>query len=170
MIYSLQKFILINIHTFKTFLGFQSVKSKRIDDNLNPVWVADEILRLSWNGSDSLIIKVFDHDNFKSDDSLGHCEVKLNEYINDVPITPIASGTSNDGATCSSETATTAVTSSSSSSSAATATAAAAAVSTKVTKAVTAVVADNNKVSFDCLLENAHSGSIQFDIEFIKLN
>ena len=97
--------------------GFQSVKSKRINDNLNPTW-ENEILRLSWNGIDKLKIKVFDHDNFSKDDPLGDCEIDLNLHINEL---------------------------------------------IELAKTM-------NKKSYDCILQNATKGSIQFDIEFINLS
>ena len=88
------------------------MKSKRIDDNLNPVW-SNERLQLSWNGKDILQIDVYDHDNLKKDDDLGHCEVVLSEYVDRF--------------------------------------------------------ASQGVQSFDCPLENVKSGTIQFDLEFIKL-
>ena len=41
---------------------------------------------LSWDGKASLKIQVMDHDNFKSDDSLGDCEVDLLAIAHNIPL------------------------------------------------------------------------------------
>jgi stromal membrane-associated protein len=50
-------------------LGRQSVRSKVIDNNLNPVW--NETLMLSWDGRSALLAEVFDKDLTSDDGTLG---------------------------------------------------------------------------------------------------
>lgn len=93
-------------------IGLQTIKSKRIDDNLNPIWT-NERLQLSWNGKDNLNLSVFDHDTILKDKSLGYCEVIVSDFLEGFATQGIQ--------------------------------------------------------SFDCQLKNVKSGSIQFDLEFMKL-
>lgn len=102
-------------------LGLQSMKSTRINNNLNPVW-HDEIIRLSWNGQDVLKVQVLDHDNFTADDPLGDCSVDLLKHLEAFAAASSTSGNSG-----------------------------------------------SSSVSFDIPLQHVKHGSIQFDIEFIKL-
>jgi stromal membrane-associated protein len=46
-------------------LGKQQLKSKTIFRTLNPDW--NEDMMLSWDGSSSLLLEVYDHDNFNDD-------------------------------------------------------------------------------------------------------
>ena len=60
-------------------LGRQTLKSKVILDNLNPVW--NETIPMSWDGIEELQVSVFDQDLglAGADDSLGHCTINLKE-------------------------------------------------------------------------------------------
>ena len=49
-------------------LGKQTLKSKTIQNNLNPVW--NETLMFSWTGSDDLLLEVFDEDLTNDDGNL----------------------------------------------------------------------------------------------------
>ena len=46
-------------------LGSQTLKSKIMYRNLNPIW--NETIILSWDGHSILHVNVMDHDNLKSD-------------------------------------------------------------------------------------------------------
>ena len=46
-------------------LGHQTLKSKVVPNNLNPVW--NETIMLSWDGTSKLYLQVLDKDSFSSD-------------------------------------------------------------------------------------------------------
>jgi len=61
-------------------IGKQTVKTRVITSNLNPVW--DEELMLSVpSSSSSLKVQVFDKDTFSADDSMGEAEVAVQPLI-----------------------------------------------------------------------------------------
>jgi len=60
--------------------GLQTVKSKMIQNTLNPKF--DETLMLSWDGSSPLIVQVMDHDKFKKHDPIGSLTISLAEDEN----------------------------------------------------------------------------------------
>jgi hypothetical protein len=55
--------------------GYTQLKSEVIKKNLNPTW-NDAALTVPKNGED-LIIEVWDHDTFTSDDFMGYIQMKL---------------------------------------------------------------------------------------------
>lgn len=54
-------------------LGSQQIKSRRVLNNLSPVF--NERLMLAWNGDDDLRVTVFDEDNFTADGKLCYLQV-----------------------------------------------------------------------------------------------
>lgn len=67
-------------------LGRQTLKSRVVLDNLNPVW--EETIPMSWDGKDMLHVHVFDQDMglAGADDSLGLCTINLKDMnLTDTP-------------------------------------------------------------------------------------
>lgn len=61
-------------------LGKQTVKTRVIASNLNPVWNEELMLSVPPSSS-SLKVQVFDKDTFSADDSMGEAEVAIQPLI-----------------------------------------------------------------------------------------
>lgn len=61
-------------------LGKQTVKTRVISSNLNPVWNEELMLSVPLSSS-SLKVQVFDKDTFSADDSMGDAEVAIQPLV-----------------------------------------------------------------------------------------
>lgn len=61
-------------------IGHQTVKTRVIKSNLNPVWNEELMLSIP-NAMPPLKVKVFDKDTFSSDDSMGEAEVDIEPLV-----------------------------------------------------------------------------------------
>jgi len=145
-------------------LGRQSITSKKINDDLNPVF--NETLMLSWDGRSSLHVQVMDRDQFKTDDPLGDVSIDVKTLLlpssntdadaaaaSVVAVAVVADGSAVDGVAASDGNP------SSSSSS--------------VVVASGSVAAAANDASgskkLDLPLENIEHGSVQLELSFMPL-